>query len=83
MQDILQRLDVKTLAILHLNDEFGVSIAKELSSQFKGKIVIEAFEGKTQEFETQVLKLQDAKPDACLSSVSQATSSKPQRQQTP
>src|SRR3989344_8727389 len=66
MQDILQRLDVKTLAILHLNDEFGVSIAKELSSQFKGKIVIEAFEGKTQEFETQVLKLQDAKPDALL-----------------
>ncbi|MBI1972420.1 ABC transporter substrate-binding protein [Candidatus Woesearchaeota archaeon] len=57
----LTKLNVKTLGILYLNDDYGVSVFDLLSAEFKkngGSVKSDSFGVKDSDFRTQLLKLQ-------------------------
>ncbi len=58
---ILDDLEIKSLGILYLDDEFGRSIAKEVGENFslKGNVVDESFQNNQKEFLENIERLKD------------------------
>ena len=63
---IANELQTEKIAILYLNDEFGVSMFKTLDETYRGLIIAEAFPISTTDFKTQLLKIEESNPDALL-----------------
>jgi branched-chain amino acid transport system substrate-binding protein len=61
-------LKLKKIAIIHVNDDFGLSFAKVFTSIFQGKdrkvIFTEGYDKGTSDYRTLLLKLKKASPDA-------------------
>ena len=64
--NIANELKINKIAVLYLNDDFGVSVYNTLKEKFGGTVIGESFPIATGDFRTQITKIKSANPEAIL-----------------
>lgn len=64
--EIAENHNIETIAILYLNDDFGLSMYNKLKEEFNGEVFGESFLASATDFKTELFKIKENNPDAIL-----------------
>jgi len=63
---VANELKLNKIAVLHLNDDFGLSMKNTLAEKFKGEVISQSFAISDQDFKSALTKLKTQDPDGLL-----------------